>query len=62
MIDPPLEKVSSNIADAKPTKQFKPKQNGMRDADLKDLPVKVIEHTRSEDELALGVICGYTIL
>ena len=34
-----------------PVKSRKPKQKGKRNADLKNLPLKVIEHTLSEDEL-----------
>ena len=51
VIEPPLEEVCPDALEAEPAKQRKSKQKGKRDADLKDLPVKVIEHTLSEDEL-----------
>ena len=51
VIEPPLEEVCSVLEDEEPLKKSKPKQKGKRDADLKNLPVKVIEHTLSEDKL-----------
>ena len=51
VIEPSLEQVCPDIEDTKPAQTRKPKQKGKRDEDLKDLPVKVIEHTLSEEEL-----------
>ena len=54
VIEPSLEQVCPDIEDTKPVQTRKPKQKGKRDEDLKDLPVKVIEHTLSEEELLEG--------
>lgn len=51
VIEPPIEEVCVELEDAEPTTKRKPKQKGKRDADLKGLPVKVIEHTLSGQEL-----------
>ncbi|MGL5637391.1 MAG: hypothetical protein ACRDD0_10955, partial [Bacteroidales bacterium] len=51
VIEPPLEEVCVELEDAETTTKRKPKQKGKRDADLKGLPVKVIEHALSEEEL-----------
>lgn len=51
VIEPLLEEVCSISEEEEHVKVRKPKQKGKRDADLKNLPVKIIEHTLPEDEL-----------
>ena len=51
VIEPSLEEVCLGLEEDEPVKKRKPKQKGKRDADLGDLPIKVIEHTLSEAEL-----------
>ena len=51
VIEPSLEHVCPDVEDAELTETRKPKQKGKRDADLKNLPIKVIEHALPEEEL-----------
>ena len=51
VIEPVIEEVCRIDEEDEPSKKRKPKQKGKRDADLKNLPVKVIEHIIPEAQL-----------
>lgn len=51
VVEPTITQVCPEVMENEPTKKCKAKSKGKRNADLEGLPVKVIEHTLSTEEL-----------